>query len=26
MGYKIGTWNVRTLLKGEHWSETQNSC
>jgi len=26
MGYKIGTWNVRTVLKGEHWSDLQNSC
>jgi len=26
MGYKIGTWNLRTVLKGEHWSDLQNSC
>jgi len=26
MGYEIGTWNVRTDLKREHWSDLQNSC
>ena len=26
LGYKIGTWNVRTVLKGEHSSDLQKSC